>query len=281
MTKALPDIFGYIDFKKYLEDYYLARKTIEPGFTHSYICYKLGQPHSRSYFNNVIKGRVALSAGFIDLFVGLLELDAASAKYFRALVNYNQASSEQEREFHFDQIVSLNRTPAKLLDKDTYAYYKEWYHGAIRSLLEIIDFKNEYVSLARTLNPEITVRQAKGSIALLKKLGLVKENEQGFLKPADRVLTTGESVKDLLIRQYQAANLKLGCQAIFDSDKNPCKTLTYTMHISDRGYKRVIARMEQFRSELRSIIHKDEDAPNRVYQMNVQIFSKSKQVPCS
>lgn len=276
MENALPNIYAYIDFRKYLEDYYRARKEIEPGFTHQYMCYKLGQPGTRGYVRSVIKERVILGKSFVDRFIKMLELDTDQANYFRALVNYGQASSEEEKDFLFDQLVALNKTPATFIDKETYAYYKEWYHVTVRSLLDIIDFKKEYGLLSRMLNPKITALQAKESIALLTQLGLVKPNERGFLKPVDKVLITNATVKDPVIRRYQAENIRLGCSALYDKHDHLRKTVTYTMHISDKGYERVRARIEQFRTELRAIIHKDEDPPLRVYQMNLQLFTRSK-----
>lgn len=276
MKKTKPDIFEYIDFRTYLEDFRLAMKAADPGFTHGYICHKLGQPNSRSYFSNVVKGVKNISSGFIDQFTDLLKLDSHEAKYFRALVNYNQAGSAQEKEFYFDQIVALNRTPYKLLDKNTFAYYKEWYHATIRSLLGIMDFKDDYKLLASKVYPKITVRQARESISLLKHLGLIQPDSDGFLKPVDKVLSAGTDIREHLIKQYQIKNIELGKQALINNDDIPCKTITYTIYVSEKGYSRIVDRMDQFRSGVRSIIHKDEDAATRVYQMNLQLFAKTR-----
>jgi alpha-D-ribose 1-methylphosphonate 5-triphosphate diphosphatase PhnM len=54
MPDHLPTVFDYIDFRKYLEDYRKARASNDEGFTHCYICHRLGMKNSRSYFNNII-----------------------------------------------------------------------------------------------------------------------------------------------------------------------------------------------------------------------------------
>lgn len=275
MNRSLPNIYEYIDFKRYLDEYRKARREIDPGFTHAFICHKLGQPNARSYFNNVISGRKNVTPGFVDLLLKLLELGPAEAKFFRALVNYNQATSANEKEYYFDQIVQCNRTPYKLIDKNTYAYYTEWYHSTIRSLLGILDFKDDYKDLAAKLLPSITLTQAKTSIKLLLKLGLIAPDSRGYLKPIDKVLSTGEKVADTILQQYQIRSLELGKDAIANDACQPKRTLTYTIFISDTGYRRITDRMEQFQSEIRSIIHKDEENPTRVYQINLQIIPKS------
>jgi uncharacterized protein (TIGR02147 family) len=172
--------------------------------------------------------------------------------------------------------VQLNRTPVKLLDKSTYIFYKEWYHSTIRSLLGIIDFKDDYKQLASKLIPSITVNKAKSSIALLKKLELIKPDKQGFLKPVDKVLSTGDAIKDHILQQYQLQALELGKNAIVDAENRPAQTITYTVYVSDTGFQRIIGRMQQLKSEIRSILHKDEEPATRVYQVNLQIFPKSK-----
>ena len=275
MQRKLPDIFEYVDFRKYLEDYRAARKAYDKGFTHTYICHKLGQRASRSYFNNVVKGRVALSSTFTDHFIDLLELGVDEAKYFRALVNYNQPSSAHEKEFYFDQLVHLNKTPKKLIDRNSYAYYKEWYHSTIRALLDIFDFNNDYSMLAKKLLPPITVRQAKQSIVLLQKLGLIYTNECGFLKPTEKSLSAGSAVKDHLIRQYQLKCLEIAKEHAATNRAGAEKISTITTSVSKEGYERIRARLDRLRSEVRSIVHKDEKKATGVYQINIHSYQQA------
>ena len=277
MNTTRPNIFEYIDFKQFLADAYNAKRRAEPGFTHAYICHKLGQPNSRSFFNNIIKGRKKLTPTFIELFTKIFGLVSLESKFFRALVNYNQADGAEEKEFYFDQIIQLNQTPFTLIDKDTYAYYKVWYHSTIRSLLAVVDFKNEYKELAVKLIPPITVKQARESIVLLKRLGMIKFDANGYLKPVDKVLSTGKSADDHILRRYQTQCLELGKNAVVSNESQPCSTTVSTVFVSDSGYIRILNRLEQCRSEIRSIIHKDEEPPTRVYQVTLQLFPKTKQ----
>jgi uncharacterized protein (TIGR02147 family) len=103
MKTQLPSIYEYIDFKQFLADMYKAKRGREPGFTHAYISHKLGQPNSRSFFNNIIKGRKRLTAVFIEQLITLFDLGVSEGKFFRALVNYDQASGTSEKEFYFEQ----------------------------------------------------------------------------------------------------------------------------------------------------------------------------------
>ena len=276
MKTELPVIFEYIDFKKYLEDYYSTRKSVDSAFSHSYICHRLGQANSKSYFNNVIKGRAPITPAFVDRFIGFLELKPDEAKYFRALVNYNQTMSPNEKEFFFDQLVRLNSTPHKVVDKSAYEYYKEWYHTAIRALLDIMDFKDDYKALASRLYPSISKKQARDSIDLLKRTGMITRNSRGFWKPTDKVIVSGDFIKDALVKQFQMKCLEHGKSVLASESDHRQRTITLTLSLSDEAIGRITQRMEQFKSEIRSIVHKDEKPASRVFHLNLNLFPMSK-----
>jgi uncharacterized protein (TIGR02147 family) len=276
MKALLPVIFEYIDFRKYLQDYYSKRKSRDPAFSHSYICRRLGQANSKSYFNNVIKGRAVITPTFVDRFIGLLELKPDEAKYFRALVNYNQTMSPHEKEFFFDQLVRLNSTPRKVVDKSAYEFYKEWYHTAVRALLDIIDFKDDYKTLASRIYPSITLKQARDSISLLKRTGMITRNNRGFWKPTDKVIVSGDFIKDALVKQFQMKCLEHGKTVLASGADLGQRTITLTLSLSNEACGRITQRMEQFKSEIRSIVHKDERPASRVFHLNVNLFPMSK-----
>jgi uncharacterized protein (TIGR02147 family) len=275
MKPNLLVIFEYIDFRKYLEDYYTKQRTCDPGFTHTYICFRLGQENAKSYFNNVIKGRVKVSPTFIDRFIVLLELNAEEGKYFRALVNYRQAASAHEKEFFFDELVRLNRTPHRVLDANAYAFYKEWYHTALRAVLDVMNFKGDYKTLARRLSPPITPKQARDSITLLKRLGIIAKDGGGFWKPVDKAISSGNVMKDALVEQFQLKCLEHARTVLANGTDQAHRNITLTLSLSDKAFERVSARMQQLKSEIRAIIQKDEDAASRVYHLNVNLFPMS------
>lgn len=276
MKTMQPNIFEYTDFRKYLSDYYAFRKEREPGYTHTYICHRLGQEKAKSYFNNVIMGRTAVTPTFVDRFISVLELKADEAKYFRALVSYNQIKSPQEKEFYFDQLVRLNSTPRKTIDKSAFEFYREWYHTAIRAMLDIIDFDNNYKELAEHAFPPITVKQAKDSIHLLKKLGLIAKNTSGFYKPIDKVITTGDFIKDEMVKHFQMKCLEHAREVLANGSDQVHRNITQTVSLSEKAYGRITERIQQMKSEIRSIIHKDEEPATRVYHLNINFFPMSK-----
>ncbi len=126
------------------------------------------------------KGRKLPGPVTLDKLISLMNLHSEQAKYFRALVGYNLAATYDEREYRFEQMVTLNHTPKKMVEKDAYAFYHNWYHTTIRAFLDASDFKNEYKKTEDALFNRVTPKQVESSISLLSKLGLIKKTTQGI-----------------------------------------------------------------------------------------------------
>lgn len=247
---------------------------MEPTFTKSWICLRLGLPNSRSYFNDVLNGKKVTPA-YIDRFVAVLELGKEQARFFRVLVKFNQAEEPAERELYFAQLISLNRTPKRTMTPELYRFYGEWYHSAVRAILDIYDFRDDYAALARRIVPPITVKQAKGSIKLLESLGLIGTDDHGYCRPTDKAIATPDYVKDELLKQYQMQCLELAKKAVMRNRREPHDISTNTISISAEGYERLQKRLHQFRAEVRSLVNKDEQPADRVYQLDIQLFPNS------
>lgn len=272
-----PNIFEYIDFRKYLKDWREATKSANPGLTHEYLCSKLGQK-TRGYFNDLEKGRRTIGPDVLDRLVKLLSLDSTEARYFRAIVGYGQPATYEEREYWFEQAVQLNNTPKTLVDRKTYAYYKNWYYATVRAYLETCDFTCEYAKASKELYGRISPQQVKEAIDNLRLLGLIAPDKKGFLKPTDKVITTGEVVKDELLKRYQIANHDVLRTILEEDNPDNHSSSQVIVSVSPEAAKRIGKRLQQFRSEILSIAHKDEQKPDRVFRIALHAYPESRKV---
>jgi uncharacterized protein (TIGR02147 family) len=273
---TLPSIFNYIDFRKFLADYYVSRHAIDKKFTKSFFCKKINIPNTRGYLNEIIQDR-HVSKDYAHRIAQALEFNEDELKYFLVLVDYCQATQEKERELHFEHLISLNRSPKKVLDMNAFILYKDWYHSVIRAVLDIFEFKDDYNALSKRLIPPITPGEAKNSIKLLSSLGLIQKDKEGVWKPTDKAISTPAYVQDELVVTYQLNLLESAKRIILDNRSHPENIPTHTIttntiSISDEGFDRLQKKFEKFRSEIRSLIVKDEKPAQRVYQMNIQLF---------
>lgn len=267
-----PNIFSYTDFRKFLTDWLEARKEVEPGFNRAEMHRRLGLPNTRSYLPDLLAGK-EMSMTFLERFVVSLELTAEEARFFRVLVRFNQALTTEERELAFDQLVALNRTPRTILDPRHWRYYRDWHHGAVRALLGVHSLGDEPRRIGKLIQPELTEGQVKESLALLSDLGLIARNDEGFWKPTDHTLSTGEGARAEMVRQLQAQQLRLVERAALKPDGQGGQVVaTNTISVSEEGLQLIRKRLEQFRSELRSIVHKDPHPAERVHLVTMAVI---------
>lgn len=272
-----PNIFDYNDFRAYLKDAFAFKHKMDKKFSKSFICKELGLPNSRSYFQDILNGKF-VSQLKVPLFIKVFELSEKEAQFFKLLINYNQAVDDpKEREFLFEQLISQNQTPKSIISPKEYSYYKDWYNSVVRAVLNIVDFRKDgdYLKLARQIFPPITETQARASVNLLIEFDLINENEQGYLKPTEKVISTSAYTKDEVIKQYQLKSLEIAREAILKNRKQPQRVITKTISISEEGFNRVLKNIEKCNAEINSIVHKDESPADRVYQLDIVLFPHS------
>jgi len=99
--KPAVDIFDYIDYRRYLEDYYKARKEQDSYFSCRYIAQKVGF-RSASFFSQIIKGRSNVSSAMVLRFAQFLKLNKKETDYFETLVQFCQAKTHEEKKGHLN-----------------------------------------------------------------------------------------------------------------------------------------------------------------------------------
>jgi uncharacterized protein (TIGR02147 family) len=271
-----PNIFEYIDFRKFLTDWRESEKNKNPGLTHEYLSTKLGQKKNRAYFKDLEKGRRMVGPGVLERLIKLIGLDSDEGKYLRAIVGYGQPTTYEEREFWFEQAIQLNHTPKKFVDQKTYTFYKKWYHTTIRAFLETCDFDGDYTAVAKKLYNRVSPKEIREAIANLKALKLIAPDDRGFLKPTDKVLSTGDVVKDELLRQYHVANHDILRTILLKDETGSHNSTQMTFSVSKEGMDRIIKRIQQLRREIISIVHKDENKADRVYKVALHAYPESR-----
>lgn len=291
MVIKKPDIFEYINYRLYLKDLYAYLKKETPGLNHLAINRQLGGSKnllsdnkgsgvSRSYFSNILSGKTNIGGDKIDAFTKIFKLKNIEKKYFRTMVLYNQAKTDDDRDYFFQQIAILNKTPQKIVTIDQCDYYSSWYHSVIRAVLDLIDFKDDYQKLAKMIIPSITVKQAKESIRLLTRLKLVDKNEKGYFKPTNTAIIHDPKVSKTLINQYQLSTFNHIMKILsIDENKRDDKDFrcnTMTVSASQKGIEKISQKLMETRNEIRSIVAQDILPAEKVFQVNLTYFAMTK-----
>jgi uncharacterized protein (TIGR02147 family) len=261
-----PNLYEFNDFRSYLEAWWKCEKARRGKFPKAEVSRLLGLPNTRNYFIDVLGGR-RVTDTFVERLVALLALSRDEAKFFRALVAFQQAETADERDAAFDRLVSLNKSPRTQLAPAQYGYFRHWWHAAVRALLDTGDWKHEPERIAATLVPSITPGQARESLKLLSELDLIAPDAKGFLRPTHQAVASPDGTRDELFLQQQLQQLELVKQAMLRPDGPRRLVVTNLLSVSQEGLRHLFEHMDKARSEVRSIAHKDQLPAERVCQV--------------
>lgn len=253
-----PTAFSYNDFRKFLEDWQSWRQSQDSMFSRTEFVRRLGLPRTRSFFTDLLRGK-SLTSTFLERMLQVMELPKEESQFFRALVKFNQADNAQERELYYEQLVALNRSPRTMLDPESFAYYKDWRNAALRNALDLVDWDGtDPGALGRRFKPRLTPGEVRKSFAVLRELSMVALTAAGFWKPVQRILSSGDGRTDEAIRQHQLQCLELAGTALLETlPAGERDTSTLFVTVSDEAHALLLRRLEKFRAEIRSIVHKD------------------------
>ncbi len=167
-----------------------------------------------------------------------------------------------------------SKSPTQILRSDQYEFYSNWYHAAVRSIIGMYGFSDDYRWLAKIINPHITVTQAKRSVQLLERLGLIRRNEAGDCLIVDKSLTTGKDVMNVAFLNFHLACNDLAKRAFTAFPPHQRDMTGLTLGISEKTYERIREEIEAFQRKIMDLADNDEGA-DRVYQFDFNLFPMS------
>jgi uncharacterized protein (TIGR02147 family) len=270
-----PLIFEYLDYRAFLKDMYVYRKSRERIFSYRYFSGKAGFA-SPNFLKLVIDGQRNLSHTSMLKIARGFELKGNERDFFEHLVFMNQAGEHEERNHYYQKMMSVNGHKAiHKIARDSYAYFSKWYYPVIR---EIIRFRMEGLTaekIASLLRPRISVAEARTAIKLLLRLNLIRKNAGGMWEQTDQDITTGPEVRSLVVANFHREMLKLADAAIDDVPANERDISGLTLSLSRERFPELKARIVAFRKELLELTGRDQ-SPDQVVQVNIQLFPLSK-----
>jgi uncharacterized protein (TIGR02147 family) len=270
-------IFTYIDYRKFLSDYYNEKKQTTHFFSYRYFSNK-ANIKSPVFLKQIIEGERNLTLPVIDKFIVALSLTKKEASFFRHLVQFNQSKTAFEKQEHYSVMLSMmDYVNEHRLTSDQYAYFEKWHNSAVRELVCLYDFGDNWDLLAAGVRPAITPRDAKQSVQLLQRLNLIKKRKNGTYAQVNTAITSGGEMMSLARRAFNSSMLILARDSNESLPPDTRNISGITMGISKPCYDVLLAELAAFKERIISIVNRDESG-SRVYQFNFQLFPLSEDI---
>lgn len=276
--KGMKKIYTYNDYRVFLRDYYGHMKKSTSFFSYRYFSSK-ADIKSPVFLKQVIEGKRNLTANTTEKFIKALNLSEKEETFFRYLVRFNQAKTSEEKQEHYAVLISMNEYVVEnKLGVEQYTYFDRWYYAAIRELVTLFNFNDNYEKLAQSLQPSITPKQAREAVSLLLSLSLVYKDEEGRYHQSDSSITGGSDILNAARRKHNSDMVERALYANREISPQERNISGVTMGISPGCYDMIVAEVQNFKERVKTIVSGDLDS-SRVYQLNVQLFPLSEHIP--
>jgi uncharacterized protein (TIGR02147 family) len=216
----MKSVFTYLDYRLYLRDFYEEKKKIA-RFSYREFSRMAGFS-SPVFIKLVIEGKSSLRKSSIPKISQALGLIKKERLYFRNLVLFNQARTVDEKMSCLSELKKITSSiNIQALSDDKFEYFSEWYHSVMRELLNIMKSGVDYGELGRLVRPAIPAQEAEKSVALLRKLGMIREEADGAVRVTDQFVSSrGVEMSTLAVRSFQRKMTLLAADAIDNVPKD-------------------------------------------------------------
>ena len=270
-----PDLFDYLNHRKYLADWFAWKKLKNTNFSHRVFARLAGQKNP-SLLSQIIAGRRNLTTRTTVAFCRAMSQDEEEAVFFRMLVMLDRARTDMERNRIWERISASRRfQQARRIEGESFRYLSRWYFPAIRELAVRPDFRPDPAWIASTLRPRITATQAEDALSSLLEMGLLSTDESGRISPAEATIATPHEIVDLAVHNYHAGMLKLAVESItrFPAEERHLGAVTVT--IPREMLSALKAEIAAFQERILDLCDSTAQPGEQVFQINLQCFPLS------
>lgn len=269
-----PAVFDYTDYRKYLVDYFKHQKAIKSFFSHRYFSNKAGLTSS-NFLLLVMRGERNITPSLCCRISQAIKHSATEAVYFENMVNFNQAKTSAEKDRFYSRLITTHKQlKIQKIEDWQYEYYSKWFNPVIRELVVCEDFDGNLAALSRRLSPSITPAQAKKSLTLLLRLGLIIKHGKKFIQSSP-FLSTGPEIQSVALANFHKTTALFASEAIDKYPKSRRNISSCTINISEEVYHKLVDKINEVRKEVLSIAESSGKS-DRVYQVNFHLFPLTK-----
>lgn len=276
-----PNVKHYLDFRKFLQDYYRFRRELSKNDLrpYSYAVFSAAADiKSPNYLKLIIDGRRNLSEDMIAKFARAMGLGKDQTEEFRLLVRYGQATDPAERNLHLKEL-NEKRVDSKLksgeIDQKTWEKIPSWITWILYALVDQKDVQFEAEKLREILRNKASSEEIQTALNSLMESGeLARDPATAEMKKARNLMESAEEVPVALVRKLQAELMYLGLESLFQDAPTEREFGTATLAMTQQEFEELRFTLRKIRKEAQKNIgvKRLTSKGERVYQLNLQLF---------
>jgi uncharacterized protein (TIGR02147 family) len=253
-------VYSYLDYRRFLQD-------------------RLAGVKSSAFLKLVMDKKRNLARDGIESVAKGFGLSAKEKRYFELLVAFNQATTNEEKDRYFREIIGNKKfITAKPLAARQFQLFSHWYYAAVLEAVRIESPGPRNANwLQKMIHPAVSIKQIKRAATDLKRLGLLEERRNGELRRLDPMITTEDEVRSISVANFHVQMSQLAARAVMKEDAADREFSALTVAVSKEDFQKAKSEIQKFRRKLHSILEKNGGgAKDRVAHLNIQLFKITK-----
>jgi len=269
-----PDVMTYLSVHQYLADLYRFRKTSERGFSYEAWARELGFK-TKSFLHQIVLGQRAITPDTLLIFLAKLNLNDAEKEYFKYLVLYSKASSQEEKNLYGQKLISMIKSHYQ---QEEISHYYEFLATTLlpklQTLLSFKDIDRRAEGIAKLL--KVSLDEAATALEKLQELGLARADEHGQWESQTKSFKVPDELGNSVILQYHEQSLHEAIQAMtYTSDLRRYKSLLMPLKPSE--FQSFLGELQNFVRQSLNKYDVDSLHERRLYQVNFNIYAVSEE----
>jgi uncharacterized protein (TIGR02147 family) len=269
----MSSIYSYTEYRDFINDALLRKRSQNPSFSVRAMAAHLSI--GSGTLSRILHGTRNIGPTLLPAITEFLGLKAREAEYFSLLVRFSRSANPGKKRKFYEQMLRMRAGSRPVIAEEHYQIFERRPCLALHQLLRTVSDCADCAQLGAMLVPRVSAAGVRKAIDLLERTGLIRKNEHGGYSPLDTSLTTGETWRGMAIHGFQRESARLAAEALdrFPKEERDFSTLTVGLSAANFVAAREILR--KARQDLLSLDEK-ETCPDRVYQMNFQLFPLSR-----
>lgn len=269
-----PDVMTYLSIHQYLANLYRFRKQTEKGFSYEAWARELGIK-TKSFLHQIVLGQRAITPETLTIFLSKLKLSDLEKEYFKYLVHYSKAESQEEKNLYGQKLVSMIKSHYQ---QEEISHYYEFLATTLlpklQTLLSFKDIDRRADGVAKLL--KISSAEAAGALEKLKELGLAQTDEHGQWESQAKAFKVPDELGSSVVLQYHEQSLQEAIQAMtFTPDLRRYKSLL--MPLKQSEFQSFLEELQNFVRQSLNKYDVDNLHERRLYQVNFNIYAVSEE----
>lgn len=265
-----PDIFGYHDYRKFLNDWIEYQKVERRTFSLRLLAKESGL--AVSYLSMMLKGIRSLNPKAVEKLVPRLSLSTNERSYFDLLIVLGNSSAQEARLDALERMKrfkSYRRQNPK--EAEVYQYLTRWYYVAIREMAALDGFRADPEWIQERLRHRVDLKEIRQALDFLKSNGYLEVKADGTAIPPEKTLDCQGGVYRIALSQFHREMLNQAARSIDLVPREQRNLMGHAMVLDQGTYEQAAEIIHQAIEKIRALQPKSLDG-EAVYYTEFALF---------